>query len=189
MNDIKFDELIKEIVNQYSESEKEELESLKEKCKTEFKTNNENVFFYEGNRFTDSIRESLTGEDKKRNEEELKHAIVLADKLFKIFMPLENHSLQKKKNFDAILNNLKIDFKYLRGNSLTTLRSQYQKGLNQASSVSYFIPSDKTFSKKEIKANLLRAANGVKKKKFLIFIYFEKDDTLTILDVRNLGKK
>lgn len=189
MNDIEIDNLIDEIVSLYSEIEKHEIQTLKEKCRTQFKTDNKNLFFYEGDRFSNSVRNSLTGEDKKRNEEELLHAIVLADKLFKVFMPQEHHSVKNQKNFDAILNNLKIDFKYLRGNSLTTLRSQYQKGLGQASSVSYFIPKDKEFSKKEIKSNLIRAANGSKKRKNLILIYFEKDDTLTILDVRNLGKK
>ena len=182
-------ESIKAIINEMAEKtnydDKQKIKEYKERCKTKYVTPKGNVFFYEGDRF--EPYKKYTGEDRLRNNEELKNAITLVDNGFSVYMPLELNQDGKKK-FDAIVNDVKVDFKYMRGDSVRTVERRYQEGLKQAPNISYYIPKGKQSTQKEIEETIYRGAKGSKKEKGIVILYFEDENKLYGMDLRNVGE-
>ena len=182
-------ELFDNIAANQTNEEKEEIQNIKRKCKNPFITKEGYLFYYEGNRYSKDYLNKLKNSGNKFLIKqynsillEIKHISVLANNGFKIYLPKE---ADNDKSFDAIINNIKVDFKYIQPNTkIDRIREDISDGLKQADNVSIFIDKNSKLNKEDVIKEGRQEVNITNKPVNIVDIYFEKDNDIKIIDAR-----
>lgn len=182
-------ELFDNIAANQTIKEKEEIQNIKRKCKNPFITKEGYLFYYEGNRYSKDYLNKLKNSGNKFLIKqynsillEIKHISVLANNGFKIYLPKE---ADNDKSFDAIINNIKVDLKYIQPNTkINRIREDISDGLKQADNVSIFIDKNSKLNKEYVIKEGRQEVNITNKPVNIVDIYFEKDNDIKIIDAR-----
>ena len=129
--------------------------------------------------------ERMQSERSRELQPELQHAFVFADRGCKVYLPKEEHTKEGQKSFDAIINGIKFEFKYIGSGSARSAERSYGRGLEQSQNISFYISKDTPSKKDEFIRRFKQAAKSHGKKANILIIYFQIDDTLECIDFSN----
>lgn len=174
--------LMKDIASKTSDSDRKEISQKKIECSLSFQTGKYPAIQYHESRspFTNKI----SPQDAAKRQREFSDAYFLARKGFRVYLPKEKN---EAKSYDAIINDMKFEFKNI-GGTLETVKKQYQAGLHQASGIVLFFPDRKSPDYMRYAA-MMNGATNTSKNKTVTIICFEKENEIDFFDMRNVLKK
>ena len=104
--------LLKEALKKQDRAEQQEIKAILRKGRDKWKR----VKSPNGRVVRVSL-ERMQSERSRELQPELQHAFVFADRGCKVFLPKEEHTIEGQKSFDAIINGVKFEFKYIGSGS------------------------------------------------------------------------
>lgn len=170
--------LMADVAENSSTMIKVEIRKKKELCKNSKETN----IYYHDSRNPNA--KNISKQDVIKRKIEYLDAKFLADKGFIVYLPEEKPNAI---SYDAIINDVKFDFKNISG-GLETIKKQYQSGLRQAPGIVIFFESRKSTDFMRYRA-IMNGATNTKREKTITMICFYAENEIEFFDMREIVKK
>ncbi len=171
-------QLMDDVANNSPQSVKTEIREKKELCDCSDRKN----IYYHNSRNPNA--KNISRQDIIKRKIEYLDAEFLADKGFSVYLPEEKPT---EISYDAIVNDVKFDFKNISG-GLETIKKQYQSGLRQAPGIVIFFGSRKSTDYMRYRA-IMNGATNTKREKSITIICFGDEDEIEFFDMRKIEKK
>lgn len=170
--------LMADVAKNSPEIIKAEIRKKKELCKN---SDEKNIYFH--NSRNPNVK-NISRQDMIKRKIEYLDAKFLANKGFTVYLPEEKPT---EISYDAIINDVKFDFKNISG-GLETIKKQYQSGLRKAPGIVLFFESRKSTDFMRYRA-MMNGATNTKREKTITMICFCNENEIEFFDMRKVLKK